>query len=226
MNAKELIDKVLLYTDNTLASDAGTATRRIKYLEWAQEVFDQVWHERPWRWSMSSTALTVPAGQGYVALPADFHSVSPYGRAYNNADKGVPMDEVQPQLIQSALLRDSGVSRPSVFAIMRADDGVQRFYVQKNSPALVVTLWYKTSSPTLVDVAHATTSKLQYIPAGYHYTVILAGVKEKSARQKGDARAAADWHQIYVQGLARMVVNEVDRRSTVRRMGRAVVGMW
>jgi hypothetical protein len=226
VNTKELIDKILLYTDDTLATDAGTSKRRIKILEWAQEVGDHFWNHQDFGWTMATTSITVPAEQGYVALPANFQKFGPLGTAYNTADWGIPMDEANPQEIQRHRESSFSHARPRIFSVYIADDGVQRFQTMKNSNELTISIYYKTNPPVLVDVDHATTSLLQYYPAGYHYSVLLAGCKERAARQKGDARAQGEWHGIYMQGLARAIANEQeDNSSSIRRLGRAMVGM-
>jgi len=228
MNTKTLIDKVLLYTDNTLASDAGTATRRVKILEWAQETWDETWHFTEWPFAYTSGTLTVPDGQSYVALPETFSTFGDRGTAYLSSDWGVPMTEVNPQQVQREQRSSGSTANPTIFCVYMADEGVQRFQVPKNSGALTVYIYYKKIPPTLVDVDHATNSMLQHIPAAYHYTVLLAGVKEKAARSKGDARAATEWAGQYQSGLARMVVKEIPNRykSSVNRLGRAIAGMW
>ena len=226
MNTHELIDKILLYTDDTLATDAGTAVRRAKILEWAQETGDHFWNYQDFRWTMATSDITVPASQGYVALPTNFQKFGPLGTAYNETDYGIPMDEVNPQEIQRYQKSSSSHANPRIFSVFIADDGVQRFQTMINSSALTISIYYKTTPPILVDVDHATTSLLQYFPSGYHYSVLLAGCKERAARQKGDARAAGEWHAIYTQGLARAVANEQeDNSSSIRRLGRTMAGM-
>jgi hypothetical protein len=226
VNTKELIDRILLYTDDTLATDAGTTVRRVKILEWAQETGDHFWNHQAFGWTMATSDLTIPAEQGYVALPTNFQEFSGKGTAYADGDWGVPMDKVNPQEIQRHQESSFSVSRPRIFSVYMADDGVQRFQTMKNANQMTVSIYYKTIGPTLVDIDHATNSKLQYFPAGYHYSVLLAGCKERAARQKGDARAASDWHGLYMQGLARAVANEQDDdSSSIRRLGRAMVGM-
>jgi len=230
MNTKNLIDRLLLYTDNTLSTDAGTTVRRVKHLEWAQEVWDEVWHYAEWPFSYTTTGspLTIPVSQGYVALPAGFSTFGDRGTAYLSTDYGTPMTEVSPQLIQRAQRSTGSTANPTEFCVYMADDGLQRFQVPTNSEALTVYIYYKKIPPTLVDIDHATTSMLQHIPAAYHYSVLLAGCKEKAARSKGDARASSEWAGVYQSALAKMVQKELSNRykSSIHRLGRATVGMW
>jgi len=220
MNAYEATSKILLYTDNTLATDAGTAKRRVKILEWMQEIFDEVWNWADWDWTYKAGSIIVPTA-GYVALPSDFVRFGSKGRAYDS--NGRPLDEVNPQQILEQHLSSGQVSTIREFAVYIADDGVMRLYTPKPGSALTLTIYYKFKPPTLVDINHATSSNLQHIPSEYHYSVILAGLKERAARSKGDARAGADWATLYRQGLSAMVKQAQPKRSTTQVLPK---GYW
>lgn len=220
MTSAALIDQLLNYFDQIAATDADNATRRLMALEWLQEVVDEFWHERPWRWAYATTTITVPDGQGYVALPTDFQEFGPYGGVWDS--QGRNLLEVSPQAVEDyRTAASTGIAFPGGFAPLMADNGVQRFQIPLNSGAQVFTIWYKKIPPTCADSTAANTNGLNYIPAQYHYSVILAGVKTKAARSKADARTQ-EWESIYERGFKRAIVNERGRRSSTRRMPRAV----
>lgn len=67
-------------------------------------------------------------------------------------------------------------------------------------------------------------STLLYVPSTYHFTVLLPGVISKARRVKGDTR---DWLGDFNSGLAYMVNREIQRRSAVKRLPKALPGrMW
>lgn len=220
MTSAGLIDQILNYFDQISATDADNATRRIMVLEWLQEVVDQFWHERPWRWAYATTTVTVPDGQGYVALPSDFQEFGPYGGVYDS--QGRNLLEVNPQSIQDyRTAASSPIAFPGGFGVFMADNGVQRFQIPENSGDQTFTIWYKKTPPTCLDSTNASTNGMNYIPSQYHYSVILAGVKAKAARSKADQRTG-EWEALFQRGLNRAIVNERGRRSSTRRMPRAV----
>jgi hypothetical protein len=220
MTSAAMIDQLLNYFDQISATDADNATRRVMVLEWLQEVVDEFCHERPWRWLYTTTTVTVPDGQGYIALPSDFQEFGPYGGVYDS--QGRNLLELSPQAIQDYRTSVStGIAFPGGFAVFMADNGVQRFQIPENSGAQTFTIWYKKTPPTCADSTNANTNGLNYIPTQYHYSVILAGLKAKAARSKADARAP-ELEMMFQRGKDRAAVLERGRRSSTRRMPRAV----
>lgn len=229
MDTNTLIDRILDYDDNVSSDDADNSTHRARVLEWAQQVFEYVWNFRPWRFKLANTTITVQAGKKYAVLPSNFQDFGPNGGAFYQDAQGViepiKLEEVSPQEIQTEKNRSGTTAKPQKFAAFLADDGVYRFQVGNNSDAVTFDIWYETIAPTLVDT-EGVRSNLQKVPAGYHFTVLLAGVQEKSARDKGDQRSATEWGLIFRDGLKRMVARETGQRSSVERMPRATMGMW
>lgn len=221
METNDLIDRIVNYYENTSATDAYNTRRRARILEWTQEVVDDFWHYRPWSWRMATTTVSVAGNATSAALPADFGEFSPRGGVYDPA--GNKLFEVSAQEIQDAIAaKISGI--PGIFAVFTATTGVRNMMFP-TAAATTLTIYYSKVPPTLADATGAT-NNLDDIPPDYHFSVILPGVKAKSARSHGDARAN-ELEGIYQRGLNRASIEEKGRRSSVRRLPMAVgERMW
>jgi hypothetical protein len=228
MDTDTLIDRIQDYTDDVASTDGDNAAYRLRVLQWTQQVYEYVWNYRSWKFKVKTDTVTISADASSAALPADFQEFGIHGGVYVQDSSGIPqqpkLEEAAPQIIQMAQSRSGTTGSPGAFSIYLAIDG--RYYIQvpKLSGAKTFTLYYSPVAPTLVD--SNVNSKLESIPAGYHFTVLLAGVQEKAARDKGDMRAASEWATIYRDGLKRMVERETSGRSSVQRMPRSSIGMW
>jgi hypothetical protein len=223
METNDLIDRIVNYYENTSVTDAYNDRRRKRILEWTQEVVDDFWHYRPWSWRMATTTVTVSANATSAALPADFGEISPRGGVYDSS--GNRLEEVSAKQIQDAIA-ETVVGVPRIFAIFTATAGVRNIMVPKvGSSSAALTIYYAKIPPTLADLTGAT-NNLDDIPPDYHFSVILPGVKAKAARSHGDARAN-ELEGIYQRGLNRASTEEKGRRSSTRRLPRAVSErMW
>ena len=222
-NTKTLIDAVLLRTENQSSTDAANSPRRTRILEWTQQVFDEVWNHRPWAWTHSSTTLTISGGSSSAALPSDFQEIGPEGGAWQSSGITNPfrLEEVSPQQIIELQQGSQSFAIHSKFAVFGVNDtiGTQLFQTAKCSGSINFNVNYKIQAPTLADL-DSTSSNLQYIPASYHYSVLLPGVQALSARSKGHKQLQSDYFAAYSRGLSSMRAREDRRRSGVQRFGR------
>lgn len=227
MTSSALIDLIINYTDNVSASDADNATRRLRVLQALQEIFDQVWNFREWRFRLTNATVTVLANGNNVVVPSDFQDFGEHGAVYDSA--GRRLVEVTPQ--QLLEYRETGIGAGAVvnsYALFDFDSttGLPLFQVPNSvgSANTNFKFWYNKTSPTLGDSTTPSTSKLHFIPAQYHNTVLLAGVIAKIRKVKGDTR---DWASEFQQGLAYMTLRERPRKPTVHQVPKAIPnGQW
>ncbi len=211
MNVTEIISQVLARDDNISETDADNATRRTRLLEYLREIVAEVWWRRDWTWKKTRATVTVPSGQGYVSLPADFASFGMYGGVYRPTGgaggDGVKL-EMKPESVITDL-RESGYSTgtPTIFAIFGQDPTTYLQYIQiPNNPGDVpLVLWYQPNPPTIDEAANV--ENIKKIPEKYHQLVVVPGLRAKARESKGDAmwqKALAD----YEKGLVWMQAEE------------------
>lgn len=220
MDAKTLLDTALSYTDNVNPSDGDYAARRLRLLQVSQEVCEEVWNYREWPFSYKRDTMSVTGSAVEAAMPTDFMELGRYGGVFDSTTK-LPYDEIPYQELQ--MLRDgSNTTWPEqVFSIFGTTAGVssqlKAMQVLPVANARTLRIIYRFVFPTLTDVA--SDPELTYIPSQYHNTVILAGVAWRSRKAKNEAK---DWESAYRRGLAQMVARELDGKTRVSRMPRAV----
>lgn len=225
MTAAALLDLVLSYTDNISATDADNAVRRTRVLQALQEIYEEVWNFREWRFKLTSGTVTVLNNTSSIAMPSDFLDMGSEGAVYSAA--GIKMVEQPAQRLLEWRQLGIGTGSPvDTFAIFNFDatSGLPLFQLPNTvSGNTAFTVWYNRVAPTLADSVTAATSKLHFIPAQYHNTVLLPGVVAKIRKQKGDTR---DWAGQYAAGLTSMALRERPRKTAVQQLPRAIVGSW
>lgn len=190
MNVTEIIDQVMGRDDNISEADADNLTRRQRLLEYLREVEAEIWWRRDWTWKKKRGTVTVPAGQGYVALPADFASIGQYGGVFHPASgsgDGRKLEQVPESVIMEA--RESGQPGdvPQYFALFGQDPTTYLQYIQipVNAGAVDLVLWYQPNPPTIDEAANVNAVKA--IPEKYHQLVVIPGLRSKARESKGDA---------------------------------------
>src|SRR5262245_2499139 len=116
METATLISNVITFTDNVTALDAENATRRLRYLLYAQEIFEEVWNWRDWPFKYVTGSITVAAADGDADLPADFQEFGNQGGVYIQAT-GRMLHEVTPQEINVHREAGATVGDPGEFAV-------------------------------------------------------------------------------------------------------------
>ena len=218
MTTNGLITAAMTHYDNVDANDADNAARRLRVLQYAQEVFDTVYYYREWPWRYAQGTLTLPVGNFKLKMPADYHEFGVEGSVVQSSD-GFRLEE-QPWIKVLAAQWAGGL--PTTFTILEQDvtsggvgDGIPN--IQFGGTVGVDTSYditYLKTSPTLLDTTDLT-SRLQFIPVAYHQTVLLPGVVARLKQSEGDSR---DWEARYEIGLARMCVSERPRKTTVQQL--------
>lgn len=221
MDTSTLISTVNTVYDNISSVDADNADRRVRILQFAQEVFDTVYYYREWPWRYTSATITLPAAAVKVKLPANYHELGVQGYLSRTSD-GVKLEEVSALDVLAA--QDTGAQNPGIFTILTQDSTDGLPYIQFGGTVAAntdFTLFYLQTSPALVDTT-GTASKLQFIPVAYHNTVVMPGVVARIKQTEGDQR---NWEERFQRGLSKMVQDERPFKSAVRRVPYAV-NMW
>jgi len=220
VNTSTLIDAVIAYSDNVSASDGDNAGRRLRILQLAQEVGEEVWNFREWPFSYKRGTLAIAASAVETAMPTDFMELGRHGGIFDNNTK-LPYDEIPFQELQ--MLREgSNTTFPEqIYSIFGSTSSGSLQYKAIQTLAVAssrtLRLIYRYLFPTLVDQTN--TGELSYVPSQYHNTVLLAGIQWRSRKSKNEAK---DWESAYRRGLAQMVARELPQKTMVQRFPRAV----
>lgn len=220
MTTSALIDLILNYTDNTVSSDTDNTARRARLLQYAQEVFEEVWYWRQWPFRARSGTVAVTATNNAGDLPADFADFGDKGGIYSGT---IELEEISEEEMVAERQSGSLAFGPYICAVFGFNTTTLRKQLQVlTQPAnITYTINYLAVAPTLVDATN-NTNKLDNMPDQYHQTVILPGVAAKARVSIGDGR---DFKDDYLRGLSNMVGRERPRKTVVRRMPLAR-GMW
>lgn len=225
MTSSALIDLVLSYTDNISATDADNSTRRARILQALQEVFEEVWNYREWKFKLTTGNVTVTTGNNSVVVPSDFLDLGSSGGVYSPTHQKM-VERVPQELLEWRELGTGTGSPVDAFSFFDFDptSGRQLFQIPNAVTSnQIFKFWYNRVAPTLGDSTTPGTSNLHFVPAQWHNPVLLPGVAAKVRKQKGDTR---DWASQYKEGLAFMVLRERHHKSSVMQLPRAIVGSW
>lgn len=187
------ITQVMARGEDAPDTDADDADRRLRTLENIIEVWVQVWLDRPWPRKRKSAPLTVPATQGYIAVPSDFQAVGHYGGVFVNAT-GARLDYVNPQEMQEMkrIPGSSGGDDPSEYSLYDQETSTpfaMRLQIVTNTNSLLLDLSYEKVPPTLTD-GGASDANLNYLPEAYQQSVIIPGAKALAKLNLGDITQA------------------------------------
>jgi hypothetical protein len=156
VNVTEIIDQVLGRDDNVAEDGADNLERRTRHLEYLREVQSEVWWTSDWSTKKKRDTVTVPAGQGYVALPPDFQSIGVYGGIwFPIAGQGDGRKlEIRPES-DITNLRESNyrTSVPRICALF-GQDAFYRPLVQValNDDPVTLAVWYQPQPPRIDEV--------------------------------------------------------------------------
>jgi hypothetical protein len=233
MTGTELISEAISYYDNTLATDATNANRRLRVLHNAQMVLDEIYNTRAWPFKHHKVDVDVEDGevslpcypQGKPVNPANGDGIS-FGRlgqegAVYEAATGQFWTETTLQEIIA--LRAAQNSQRKLFTIgsVSGPSGIYQLIIPNTATVgPTLTVFFDVAPGKLVD----NTSEIGAIPYQYHRTVLLAGTIVRMQTSKSDVREF--WLQQYGMGLARMVANEMILQSRVKQMPMYQRGQW
>lgn len=218
MTSSSAIDTLLSFTDNVDATDGDNAVRRTRFLQYLQEVNDDVWNFYDWTFKYTSATKVATIAASSIVLPTNFAEFGNHGGVWLGTSQLMEIS-----LRDLTMGRQAGVfpgtSAPGIFAMAGMDStGAKKLELPVASTAYTLTLFFIARPYTLADLT-TSSNNLQYIPAEYHNTVIIPGTAYKIHRDKGEQ---ADYWDQYQRGLGYMVKRERERKTVVSRMPRAV----
>ncbi len=185
------INQVLARGEDVPDTDADDDDRRVRALEDIVEIWVQVWLDRPWPRKRKSAQLTMPANQGYIAVPVDFQSVGHYGGVFLNAT-GVRLDYVTPQELQEMKrMPGNATDDPSEYSLYDQETSTpfaMRLQTITNSNEILFDINDEKIPPTLGD-GDADDVNLNQLPEAYHKSVIIPGAKALAKLNLGDITA-------------------------------------
>lgn len=185
------INQILARGEDVPDTDGDDADRRVRALEDIVEVWIEVWLDRPWPRKRKSAQLTMPANQGYIAVPADFQAVGHYGGVFNNAT-GVRLDYVNPQELQEMKrMPGNTADDPSEYSLYDQETSTpfaMRLQTVTNSNQIIFDINYEKIPPVLSDGGDDNTN-LNQLPEAYQKSVIIPGAKALAKLNLGDITA-------------------------------------
>jgi hypothetical protein len=168
---------------------------------------DEVWNQRPWSFKWKSTTVVLAAGSG--TLPTDFCKFGQEGLVWENSAHKV-YTETTPQELMA--LRAEGDSSRRLFSVLSVNGTTPKLVVSNATSTVTLSLFYETNPPTLAD----SSTEIAGLPVAYHGTVLLAGTAATTQMAKNDERVY--WEKKYVQGLARLIANDLPLQSRIRQL--------
>jgi hypothetical protein len=232
MTGAELITEAISYYDNTLATDATNANRRLRILHNAQMVLDEIYNLREWPFKHHKVDLLVANGE--AALPSypdgaptpppvvDGISFGRLGREGAVFDATTGQFWTETTLQEVMALRASHNTEKRLFAIgsFSGPVGMKLLIPYTAVVGPTLTVLFDAAPVPLADSA----TEIVAIPYQYHRTVLLAGTIVRMQTSKSDVRDF--WQNQYALGLARMVANEMALQSRVKQLPLSQRGQW
>lgn len=220
MNVTQIIDQVLERTDNIVGSPADYLQRRQRLLEALRETADEIWWMRDWTWRSKRDVVTIPVGQGFVEMPADWSSFGNYGGVYQTVaggGDGKKLDLVVESEIRDDRERDIRTTNPLKFAIFGQDAAsyLSLLQTQINDAQVELAVWYQMNVPELDETTNV--NNIKRIPEKYHQRVIVPGVRYRSRESKGDDRWKNSLTE-YEKGQRWMLTEEARMQGQERQL--------
>jgi hypothetical protein len=208
MTVTEFLNQIEGHVDGVAPGDGDRTDSRAKYLEFLIEVYFEVYNSRQWWFSVASVpeTITVPSDDNFAALPEDFIEVA--GGVFLTST-GTPLDYVtMEQLLLRRELPGAEGESPSVYSIFGKDDEdfCPLIQLPRLSASTSIRVHYKVAPPDL-DETEDNNGNLAIIPARYHQTVLIPGVRALVEDSKGGSGYQRYFDQ-YQRGLARMIERE------------------
>lgn len=186
MTITQMVDQVLSDVMNISASDADNTATRLRVVRGVNEVGGYVFGFRDWPFRRATSSVTVSAGVGYASLPATFLRVGTYGGVFL-VSTGAQLEPVTEQeLLGIRAMPGSSTDAPAVYSIFGIDGTtfLKRIQIPTNVGAVVLSVSHETQLGTLDEA----TGDIEVIPAEWHQTVLMPGLRAMFRQQVGDGR--------------------------------------
>jgi len=217
MTVTQFVDQQIKRTDNVNVNDPDNAERRNRVVEYLVEVFTDVWFRRHWWFRFTRQAgFSVPT-TGTAVLPANFRQMGPYGGLYLQTT-GNRLDAISQQELEEIRERPGfTTSTPEIYSIFGQDAATSAPLIQtpKSPVAVLYDLSYELQVPALDEGANV--NNLVIVPADYHQSVLIPGVRAAMLFSRGDARTDKQM-ALYEAGLARMCGQERQMQESTQRL--------
>jgi len=219
MLISKAIDQIVARGEDVADTDADDSSRRVRAQEDLNEIWIVVWGDRPWPWKRKEKQVTVPANQGYIAVPTDFDSVGHYGGLFVAAT-GRRLDYMAPQEFQE-LKRSPGLTGgddPGFYSLYDQEATTPfalRIQVITNTNEIVFDLSYEKVAPYLDEDDDDT--DLNMISEQWQRAVIIPGAKALRKLDLGDITQAQFELQMK-RGLRLMRASERPGQDTTEKL--------
>jgi hypothetical protein len=207
MDVTEIVDYELARIEKVAPADAENADLRALALSHVIEIWAYVWTAYDWGFKRKSGTVTVLINTCSIALPSDFSDFGVYGSVRRASDGCLLADKQHdPQYVSELQRLSTDRGEADCFAVYGTAATtpfgplLQTRYV---SAATALNLWYSMVPPTLDESTNV--DNLNFIPAQFHYPVLIPGLRALGAYAHGDARKqdfAMD--PAFVAAMARM----------------------
>lgn len=219
LTTSALIDLILTHTEEVGATDNENATLRARILARAQEILDKVWENADWDFKLKQTTVSMTTA-GVADLPSDWADFGENGGVYISGQKWKLVYLEPRELYRRKEVYGSTSTNPDFFTVNTFTSSTSaRTITVYPTPTATLTLnvYYNSVAPTLVDETTGT-NNLQGLPAQYHYSVMVAGLRLLTAIDKGDARDQ-QFAQWFDTEMKRMKSRHVFGREQGQQLG-------
>lgn len=215
MDVDVFIDQIVGHVDNLSTTDGDIADLRAEILENLIEVVSYVQGRRPLEARRTTATITTASGVG--ELGAGFEQFGVGGGVWLSSN-GQPLDYVEPNVIIQQRLQGRLTDAPTEYSMfgINTSDFVHQIQVASGTVSLFVS--YIQGLPTLDETTN--TAQLNVIPARWHQSVLIPGVRAMRQFDKGDGRAAPHFSEDpgFKAGLKQMLIAERGGHETERRL--------
>lgn len=232
MNSYTTISAWMRFTGISDPTDSNNSTRRTLGLDMLQETVEEfcAYMDDRADWLQTLTTLTLAQGTSAIELPSTFLKMGEAGRVilrYSADDRRelIPLTPHEVIELQEKNGSSTGIPEFYYVGLLDTSDYVPEINVDiKADAAYTLAVYYQRTPPTLTDV-NSSSSGLQFIPAEYHYSVLLKGLIAKGARLLGDIRAP-QLDIEYQRAMATAKATRVHGQEDAERIGRSGVAAY
>lgn len=202
MNTVDLLDRTIKYALSLTNEDEDTTERRRRILQIAQEVVEDIWYYRLWRFRKTSAAVQV-GNTGFGALPTDFLELGKEGGVYDSS--GTELTEVHWNIL-AGLRQQSTSNDTNVYAITDLDytTGTPNLQIPTIGSLPTFTVYYERKAPLLFEMDRPTAVEgAAGLPNGaYSYKVTyITSNGESEGSRPSDTITVSSKHIIVTLGL-------------------------
>lgn len=201
MTTVELLDRTIRYALSITLDDADTTERRARVLQMAQEVYEDVWYYRLWKFRKTHATVSIDS-TGLGLLPIDFLELGKEGRVYS--ESGAEIEETQWNVVSSAREQQVSSPEPGIFALAGLEYSTDKLQLQLPTASTQnVVVYYERKPLVLVDMDKPTVALIGGGITGtfYYKTTYVTANGESEGSRVSDAVVAAGSAMTVTVGL-------------------------